>query len=137
MPMYSWATRMAMETQKIEIHRKRCRRENITGHAHFLTFSCFDRRPYLSRDRTRTWLIDAIASYQNHKRIRTNPMLRDFQLWELKVRVKDGRRSATLTMRADSDQGTIIRQRIEYTDFPLDLIKLYVEGDTLLLPTEH
>ena len=83
------------------------------------------------------WLIDAIASYQNHKRIRTNPMLRDFQLWELKVRVKNEQRAATLTMRADSDQGTIIRQRIEYTDFPLDYIRLYVEGDTLLLPSEH
>jgi putative transposase len=62
MPMYSWACRMAMETQKIDIHRKRCRRENVTGHAHFLTFSCFHRRPYLSRDRTRQWLLDAIAS---------------------------------------------------------------------------
>src|SRR5258706_7229226 len=61
MPMYSWACRMAMETRKTERHRKRCRRENLTGHAHFLTFSCFHRRPYLSRDRTRQWLIDSIA----------------------------------------------------------------------------
>jgi len=83
------------------------------------------------------WLIDEIAFFQRHKRIRMTPMLQDFQLWELTVKEKDGRRSAVLTMRADSDQGTVIRKKIPYTDFPLDYIKLYVEGDTLLLPTEH
>lgn len=41
-------------------HRKRCRRHNEPGHAHSLTFSCFQRRQFLSRDRTRQWLVDAI-----------------------------------------------------------------------------
>ena len=40
--------------------RKRCRRHNEPGHAHGLTFSCFQRQPFLSRDRSRQWLIDAI-----------------------------------------------------------------------------
>lgn len=83
------------------------------------------------------WLIDEIAFSQRHKRIRTTKMLREFQIWELKVKEKDGRRSATLTMRADSDQGTIIRKRIPYTDFPLEYIKLYVEGGTLMLASER
>lgn len=83
------------------------------------------------------WLVDAIASWQTHKRIRSNPLLQEFQLWTLKVKEKDGRRSAVLTMQADSDQGSIIRQRIELTDFELDELTLYVEGDTLLLPSEH
>src|SRR4051794_35161592 len=48
-------------------HRKRCKRLNTPGHAHYLTFSCFQRKPFLNRDRTRAWLIDAInLSRRNH-----------------------------------------------------------------------
>jgi len=35
-------------------------RLNTPGHAHYLTFSCFQRRPFLSRDRSRQWLVDAV-----------------------------------------------------------------------------
>jgi putative transposase len=42
------------------IRRKTCKRYNHPGHAHALTFSCFQRRPFLSRDRSRQWLIEAI-----------------------------------------------------------------------------
>jgi putative transposase len=42
-------------------HRKRVRRYNDPGHAHFLTFSCYRRLPLLSKDRTRQWTVDAIA----------------------------------------------------------------------------
>ena len=79
------------------------------------------------------WLIDAIASYQRDRRIRTNHMLLEFQLWELKV--KDNK--ATLTLRTDTGEPATITQRIPYTDFPLESIKLYVENNTLLLPSEH
>ncbi len=41
-------------------HRKTCRRYNEFGHAHAFTFSCFQRRLFLSRARSREWLIDAI-----------------------------------------------------------------------------
>ena len=51
-------------------HRKRCRRFNEPGDAHFLTFSCFRRQSFLSRDRTCQWLADAIrralAQHQFH-----------------------------------------------------------------------
>ena len=40
--------------------RKQCQRINVPGHAHALTFSCFQRRPFLSKDRSRQWLIEAI-----------------------------------------------------------------------------
>ncbi len=40
---------------------KSCRRFNEPGHAHSLTFSCFQRRQFLSKDRTRNWLIEALA----------------------------------------------------------------------------
>jgi putative transposase len=41
-------------------YRKSCKRHNERNHAHALTFSCFGRQPFLSTDRSRTWLIDAV-----------------------------------------------------------------------------
>jgi putative transposase len=41
--------------------RKRVRHFDLPGDAHFLTFSCFHRLPLLSKDRTRKWLVEAIA----------------------------------------------------------------------------
>jgi hypothetical protein len=86
------------------------------------------------------WLVDAVASYQHLPKLNTG-MLADFQVWELKV--KDGK--ATLTCKADSGHKPVVTQEIEYTDFPLADIKLYVEagavGDkpakVLLLPSER
>lgn len=43
------------------INRKRRRSFNEPGHAHFLTYSCQDRLPLLNSDRTRQWVIDALA----------------------------------------------------------------------------
>jgi putative transposase len=55
-----------------ETHRKRCKRWDTPWQAHFLTFSCFQRRPLLNRDRTRTWFIDSL------QRARTTA---GFDLW--------------------------------------------------------
>jgi putative transposase len=41
-------------------HRKTCKRLNNPGDAHSLTFSCFRRQPFLSKDSSRQWLVDAI-----------------------------------------------------------------------------
>jgi hypothetical protein len=88
------------------------------------------------------WLIDVIASYQNtHRKLNTDPMLRDFQIWELNVR--NGR--GVVTCKADQDYKPVITQRMD-TDFPLDHIKLYVERAAdpdgkeylvLMLPSER
>src|SRR5688500_19034631 len=45
---------------------------NLPGHAHELTFSCYQRLPLLSRDRTRQWFIEALESARKIHR---------FQLW--------------------------------------------------------
>jgi hypothetical protein len=90
------------------------------------------------------WLIDAIASYQGDKRLKRRTF-EAFQLWELKVNREvavDPSSDkppvmAVLTCRADSDVDPVITQEIEYTDFPLDYIRLFVEGGVLLLPSEH
>lgn len=72
------------------------------------------------------WLIDAIASYQGTKSLRTDD-LKYFQLWELTISKLDNSPCmATLTCRPDSDMEPAVTQEIEYTDCPID-IKLYVE----------
>jgi REP element-mobilizing transposase RayT len=48
--------------------RKTRRTINEPGHAHELTFSCHDRLPLLSKDRTRQWFIDALrAARERHR----------------------------------------------------------------------
>lgn len=77
------------------------------------------------------WLIDAIALDQEVAQ--KDGALREFQLWELTVHDD---RSALLT--CSRDCGDVAFQRaITFTDFPLRSIKLYVEGQVLLLPSEH
>jgi hypothetical protein len=52
--------------------RKSCQRYNQPGHAHALTFSCFQRQPFLSSDTTRAWFVEAIElARQKH----------EFHLW--------------------------------------------------------
>lgn len=88
---------------------------------------------YLAEEGDAYWLIDAIVSHQSDKRIKSSE-LATFQLWELVVHED---KSATLTVRADSDRPVIITQEIPFTDFPLEHIKLYVCTGTLLLPSEY
>ncbi len=40
--------------------RKTCKRYNIPGHAHELTFSCYRNQKFLLSDRTCQWLIESI-----------------------------------------------------------------------------
>jgi len=48
-------------------YRKRCKRWNIPGQGHCLTFSCFRRQPFLARERVRCWLAEAlVAAREKH-----------------------------------------------------------------------
>ena len=96
------------------------------------------------------WLIDLVASYQVHAKVRN----RTFQLWRLTVDLD----TSTATIEAGDDinedgelvtfgddgnggaeitPGPFARQLLAYTDFPLATIELYVENGVLLLPSEH
>lgn len=70
------------------------------------------------------WLLIAIASYNRHE---------PFQIWELK---RTGSK-AVLTMVEDAGRPELVRQEIEFTDFPLDEIKLWLVDGVLLLPSEY
>ena len=66
------------------------------------------------------WLVDAIASWQ--PRCRKDLMLREIQFWTL--RKKDG---GKWTLQAERDEGDApLTQEIEFSDFPLSEIKLWV-----------
>ncbi len=86
------------------------------------------------------WLMDAIASHQ--PKAMKDERLREIQFWKLTVTEKDGWKSAVLTCRADSGEKPAITQRIEYTDFDLAEIDLWVgpvdeRTYCILLPSEY
>jgi len=80
------------------------------------------------------WLIDAIASWQ----IKPKVDQCDFQVWTLTV--KDDQ-TAALQMQEDTGLQPVVTQQLVYTDFPVGVFKLWVEGSgqerVLLLPSEH
>lgn len=86
---------------------------------------------FLADEAKAHWLLDVVASWQP-KALR-DPALQEFQLWELFVKPD---RTATVVCSRDSED-VAFRQEIEYTDFPLDYVRLYVEGKVILLPSEH
>jgi hypothetical protein len=77
------------------------------------------------------WLFDAILIYQCEKILRNV----NFQIWELRQSKKD--LSWLLTCREDSNTKPLIYQVIEFSDFPLDYIKLYVICGIALLQSEN
>lgn len=78
------------------------------------------------------WLIDLIASWQTKAKVRREP----FQVWTLKVN-RDKHPMAVAEAWDDIPGKLLASQRIEYTDFPLDEIKLYLENGVLMLPGER
>ncbi|MEI6540889.1 MAG: DUF6876 family protein [Planctomycetota bacterium] len=90
---------------------------------------------YLAQAAASHWLTDAIGSYLLDKRAQQEP----FQAWRLAVDTQSNR--AALTMTDGNSSDPIIAQQIDYTDFPLDQINLWLVADgehwVLMLPTEY
>jgi hypothetical protein len=88
------------------------------------------------------WLIDAIASHQGDRQLKSDPRLREIQFWSLTV---NDDRSAVLTCQADSGERPAVQQQIEFTDFPLKALRLFCaighcDGRAqfvLMLPSEY
>jgi hypothetical protein len=76
------------------------------------------------------WLIDEIALTQiAEKKVSAEA----FQVWILAVRPNH---TATLVCE-DGDGRFVYTKELEFTDFPLDEIKLYFTDNTILLPSEY
>lgn len=82
------------------------------------------------------WLLDIIASYQVDYKIRREY----FQVWELKLspdNATTGKHEAVVTMKTDAGRPLMVEQQIEYTDFPLDSITLFLIDGVILLTSEY
>ncbi len=98
---------------------------------------------YLAETCQSYWLIDLIASHQpNVLRKIARAGDRDFQVWEVRCPKEGGFVAVCHNGKSESvtgEAGKIVycRQNGEYTDFPLESIKLYVVDGVLLLPSEY
>lgn len=88
------------------------------------------------------WLLDLVASYQPTLARKTSAFGGTgipFQLWTLTVDLDHT--SAVVTCQEDDGAEAIVRQEIEYTDFPLPELTLYCEQSDghrfLMLPGER
>ena len=61
MPTLAWACASHYSWIIMNGHRKRCKRYDVPGHAHYLTFSCFLRQPFFDHPQLATWVWDAVA----------------------------------------------------------------------------
>lgn len=82
---------------------------------------------YLADKSDSHWLIDAIASYQNDVKIKKNRMLQNIQFWKLEVKENKG----ILTCVEDKGRKPVITQEIDFTDFPMGEIEIWVEYGSL------
>ena len=93
---------------------------------------------YLAEQARCHWLLDAIGSYQPELAKHADDRLQCLQFWKLKVNPD---KSAVLTCVADSGETPVVTQKIEWTDFPLPEIDIWVgvEGNRkiALLPSEY
>ena len=111
--------------------------EQFTGtenyYQHWLGIHYTDGVKYLADEAAAHWLIDAIASWQSSPQVKQDRMLQEIQFWKLRV---NSDQSATLTCERDSDD-VALTQEIEFTDFPLEEVRLYLSNGVLLLPSEY
>ena len=83
---------------------------------------------YLAEHAECYWLIDYILSNQAISKIKAM----EFQVW--KINVIDNQASIKVE---DGNDNLVKEFSIPYTDFPLETFTLWVEGNVLLLPSEH
>jgi hypothetical protein len=74
------------------------------------------------------WLLDIIGSCQGRWK-KLDPR---FQVWKLVVR-----KDKTASVRAYNDTKHVRSQKVEFTDFPMEELKLYLIDGVILLPNEY
>jgi len=76
------------------------------------------------------WYMDAICSYQIHKKFQDQP----FQVWTLERKQHE---FTAIVKATDGNDNVLVTQHIEFTDFEGTLATIWIEGNVLLLPSEH
>lgn len=121
-----------------ELHHFRC---TSAYHAHWLERFVLTDGAHYVREHGGAWIVDAIASWQYDSLITDDESLGEHQFWTLTVN-KD--KSAVLACARDRNDIVLLQQKIEWTDFPLAELRLwlvgrafYATGGVLLLPSEY
>ena len=83
---------------------------------------------YVAMEGGAFWLVDKILLTT-----RAKVNLQEFGVWKLEVNED---KSAILTCE-DGNYNELYREKIEWTDFPLNKIDLWFENGVLILPGEH
>jgi len=80
------------------------------------------------------WLLDIIASYQKNRKLD-----QEFQVWKFETLPQEKQRyyNCMAEMQGYNDTDLVIRQKIPFTDFPLETLKLYYIRGVILLPSEY
>lgn len=90
---------------------------------------------FLAQTAPAHWLTDAIASYVHDPKASAE----QFQVWHLAV--EPSPRRATLAMTDGNSDQPIITQELDYTDFPLPEITIWMVADgtkwVMMLPSEY
>ena len=102
-------------------------------YSHWLGIQYTDGVKFLAKNGNAYWLIDAIASHQTKKLLQI-PELHKFQLWQLTV---NSDKSAILTCKPDNNSPEVVSQKIEFSDFPLPYVSMYLVDKVLMLPSEY
>ncbi len=112
---------MGLEAELDQFHGTTRYFRNFTG----LLFT--DGIKYLAEQASCYWLVDLVGSHQ--------PAVEGvrFQLWE--IAVEDSK--ALVTMREDTHEPVLVRQRIPYTDFPLKEFSFYCVDSVMMLKSEY
>jgi hypothetical protein len=98
-------------------------------HPLFGKFLYTDGVQYLAKEAGAYWLIDLIFGFQHDQ---ANLKNEEFQTWDLSI---EENQTATLTC-GDGNDNILFTHRLDYTDFPLDKIRLFFSYNVLLLPSE-
>src|SRR3990167_6373010 len=115
---------MRTETDKL----KESDLDQFTGteqyYKHWLGINYTDGVKYLAERAGAYWLIDLIASSHRKEPFQVSRLEKTDKGW-------------LATMKEDSDQPVLVRQEIEYSDFPLNEIELWLIDGVLLLKSEY
>jgi hypothetical protein len=97
---------------------------------HWLGILYTDGVKYVAEEAKAYWLIDAIASHYPKTRHE------EFQHWTFKKNPSKISQGWTLEC-TDGNSNTIAKQKISFSDFPIEEISFYLCGKVLMLPSEY
>ena len=99
-------------------------------HSLFRSFLYTDGVKYLAENAGAYWLLDLICGFQyEFAKMKTQ----EFQVWKLSV----SEDNTAILVCQDGNYRTIHEHELEFTDFPLKEVEVWLSGSVLYLPSEH